>query len=123
MPDNPLHAEVCDVTLALNSVGGDAEFLAELVGLTKAAWPTLLADLREGMSRGDLLAVKTRARLAKAAARNVSARRAFESAQHLETTAVKGDLRAAQGAIARLEQEVEMLLPFLASLEASACCA
>ena len=39
------HAEVFDATLALNSVGGDSEFLTELVGLIRAAWPTLLADI------------------------------------------------------------------------------
>jgi HPt (histidine-containing phosphotransfer) domain-containing protein len=65
--------------------------------------------------------VGTRARLAKAAARNVSAKRAYESAQQLETLAVKGDLQAAQGAIASLEREVEMLRHFLATLGAGDC--
>jgi hypothetical protein len=107
-PTEP-YAEVFDIGLALRSVGGDREFLTEIVGLTRAAWPTLLMDIREGISRGDLHAVETGARLAKAAARNVSARRAYETALQLHTMACKGDLQAALGAIARLEQEVEML--------------
>jgi HPt (histidine-containing phosphotransfer) domain-containing protein len=115
------YTEVFDVARALSSVGGDSEFLTEIVGLTQAAWPTLLADIREGLSRGDLRMVGTRARLAKAAARNVSAKRAYESAQQLETLAVKGDLQAAQGAIASLEREVEMLRHFLATLGAGDC--
>jgi hypothetical protein len=40
------NADVFDETQALNSVGGDREFLGEIVGLVKAAWPTLLADIR-----------------------------------------------------------------------------
>jgi hypothetical protein len=69
------------------------------------------------MVRGDLPAVKTTARLAKAAARNVSARRAYESALQLEAMAGKGDLQAAQEALASLEGEVEILQFFLATLE------
>ncbi len=115
------YAEVFDVGLALRSVGGDQEFLAEVVGLTKAAWPTLLMDIREGISRGDLRAVETSARLAKAAARNVSARRAYESALQLHRVACKGDLQAAQSASASLEREVEMLRFCLATLEDERC--
>jgi HPt (histidine-containing phosphotransfer) domain-containing protein len=110
------YTEVFDVGLALSSVGGDREFLTEVVGLTQAAWPTLLADIREGMARADLPAVQMSARLAKAAARNVSARRTHESAQQLEKAADMGDLRAAQGAQASLEREVELLQVFLATL-------
>ena len=53
--------EIFDVGQALSSVGGDREFLAEVVGLTQAAWPTLLTDLRAGISRGDLRAVQASA--------------------------------------------------------------
>ncbi len=115
------YAEVFDVGLALRSVGGDQEFLAEVVGLTQAAWPTLLTDIREGISRGDLRAVETSARLAKAAARNVSARRAYESALQLHTVAHKGDLQGVQSAVATLEREVEMLRFCLATLEDERC--
>ena len=77
-------SEVFDVDMALSSVGGDQEFLTEVAGLVRAAWPTLLADMKQGIVVGDLRAVKARARLAKAAARNVSAKRAYECAHHLE---------------------------------------
>lgn len=115
------YAEVFDVGQALQSVGGDVEFLAEIVGLTQAAWPTLLTDLRDGVSRGDLHAVETSARLAKAAAHNVSAKRAYECAMELHAMACKGDLQAAVNAIAPLEQEVEMLRFFLATLAQDLC--
>ncbi len=110
------YTEVFDEALALRSVGGDSEFLTEVAGLIRAAWPTLLAEIREGMARGNLLAVEKTARLAKAAAQNVSARRAYASALRLEAMARKGDLQAAQAASADLEREVEMLRLFLAAL-------
>jgi HPt (histidine-containing phosphotransfer) domain-containing protein len=110
------NAEVFDEALAVNSVGGDREFLAEIVGLVQAAWPTLLADIKEGMARGDLRTVEMRARLAKAAARNVSARRAYDCALHLERMAGNGDFRATQEAIARLERETETLQSALSTL-------
>jgi hypothetical protein len=115
------YAEVFDVGQALQRVGGDVEFLTEIVGLTQAAWPTLLTDIRDGVSRGDLRAVATSARLAKAAARNVAAKRAYECALQLCATACKGDLQAARNAIAALEQEVEMLRFCLATLADELC--
>jgi HPt (histidine-containing phosphotransfer) domain-containing protein len=101
--------EVFNEILALNSVGGDREFLTEIIGLIQAAWPTLLAEIRGGMAMGDIAAVQRSARLAKAAARNVSASRAYECALQLEMMTNMGDLSAAQRAIASLEQEVERL--------------
>jgi hypothetical protein len=114
-------AEVFDVGLALSSVGGDSEFLTEVVGLIHAAWPTLLADIREEMALGDLPAVGRTVRLAKAAARNVAASRAYDSAVQLETMIGMGDLRAAQGAFASLEREVEALQFFLLALGTPEC--
>jgi hypothetical protein len=115
------YTEIFDVSQALESVGGDREFLAEVVGLTQAAWPTLLENIRGGVARGDLRAVESAARVAKAAAQNVSASRAYESALQLVRTARKGDLDAAQMASVEWEREVELLRIFLATLGESEC--
>jgi HPt (histidine-containing phosphotransfer) domain-containing protein len=117
------YSDVFDVGSALSSVGGDREFLAELVGLIQAAWPTLLADIRDGMARGDLRTVESAARLGQAAARNVSAKRAYESALQLEALARKGDLQAVQSASVDLEREVDLLRIFLAALSDNECSA
>lgn len=117
------YAEIFDVGQALSSVGGDEEYLTEVVGLMQAAWPTLLADIRDGMAREDLQAVGTKARLAKAAAQNLAAKRAYASALQLETMVGKGDLPASQNAVASLEREVEILQFFLATLSQSECAA
>jgi HPt (histidine-containing phosphotransfer) domain-containing protein len=117
------YSDVFDVGSALSSVGGDREFLAELVGLIQAAWPTLLADIRDGMARGDLRTVESAARLGQAAARNVSAKRAYESALQLEALARRGDLPAVESAGVDLEREVELLRFFLAALLDKECSA
>jgi HPt (histidine-containing phosphotransfer) domain-containing protein len=101
--------EIFNLTQALQSVGGDWEFLTEIAGLVQAAWPTLLSDLKESIARGDVRGVETRARLAKAAARNVSASRTYECALEIEAMTAKGDLLAAQEAIAKLEEEATLL--------------
>ena len=116
------YIEVFNVSLALSSVGGDQEFLTEMVGLTQAAWPTLLANIRGGLTRGDLPTVEKTARLAKAAARYVSARRAYESALKLEAVAGKRDLPATQAASVDLEREVELLRLFLDTLLVDESC-
>lgn len=113
--------EVFDEVQALSSVGGDREFLAELFGLVSAAWPSLLADIRGGMATGDLTSVRKAARLAKAAARNVSAKRAYESALYLEEVTTMGDLQAVRKATMRLEHEVELLQTFMPSFVAAEC--
>ena len=115
------YPDVFDLGVALSGVGGDYEFLTEIVGLAQAAWPTLLANIQRGMASGDLRAVETAARLAKVAAQNVSAKRAYESALQLETRARKGDLTAVRSASVDLEREVEMLRVFLTTLSDCEC--
>lgn len=103
------NADVLDEMQALSSVGGDREFLEELWGLALAAWPSLMGDIREGMASGDLAGVRRAARLTKAAARNISAMRAYECALHLEEVTARGDLQAVRAATLRLQEEVEIL--------------
>jgi HPt (histidine-containing phosphotransfer) domain-containing protein len=115
------NSQVLDRTLALASVGGDREFLSEVAGLVQAAWPTLLGDIRHALAAGDLGAVERTTRLVKAAARNVSAARAYGSALRLEAAARAGQLEAARAGGVQLEQEVEKLKAALATLGKSAC--
>jgi hypothetical protein len=115
------NTEVLDEVQALSSVGGDREFLAEIFGLTSAAWPSLLADIREGMASGDLSSVLKAARLAKAAARYVAAKRAYESALHLEEVTALGNLPAVRMASVHLEHEVEILQTVLPSFIEAEC--
>jgi len=106
--------EVFDHAAALASVGGDRDFLSEVAGLFQAAWPTLWGDIREGVASGNLRAVEKSARLVKAAANNISAKKVSESAHCLEVAAREGSLHAAREASTSLEREVGRLTPHLA---------
>jgi len=116
--ENP---EVVDQRLALASVGGDREFLSEVAGLVQAACPTLLSDMGRALATGDLGAVERTTRLVKAAARNVSAARAYESALLVEAAARTGQLEAARAAGVRLGLELEKLKAALATLGTAEC--
>lgn len=109
--------EVLDAIRALSSVGDDVEFLAELVAIVEAALPTLLRDIQSSLTGRDLAAVEEGARLMREAAQNVSAKRAYEAALALETTARRGEAEAAQEAAYALEEEVALLRPALAALK------
>jgi hypothetical protein len=115
--------EVFDSALALASLGGDREYLKEVAGVVQAAWPTLVGNIRQALAVGDLCTVETNAWLAKAAARNISARRAYKSALVLEVVAHAGDLEAARSALAKLEQDLERLKSALARLGNVTCSA
>ena len=104
-----LDPEVLDHTSALASAGGDPEFLREIAGLIQAAWPSLLQDIRKDLAAANLRGMEETARLAKAAAKYVSARRAYVAALLLELMATKRDLQGAQRATANLEEEVAKL--------------
>lgn len=106
--------EVLDSTLALASVGGDVEFLAELAGITEAAWPTLLQSIREALADGDLPRAQKAAHLVRITAENLFARRAYLAAFLLESKAGSGELERACQATSALEEEMNRVKPVLA---------
>ena len=101
--------DVFDPDSALARVGGDQEFLYEIAGLVRAAWPSLLEDIRTDLGARDFFAVEADARLARAAAIYVSARKAQDAALQLQSMAVEADLPGALRASAKLEEEVGKL--------------
>ncbi len=115
-------SDILDTTAALTGVGGDREFLWELLGIFRAAWPTLLRDIREALVKGDLRPVKNAARLVKVAAQNVAARRVSAAALLLEETATYGELQGARQACSRLEEAIDQLESTLVVLGNSVVC-
>ena len=111
--------DVFDPASALARVGGDEEFLYEIAGLIRAAWPRLLGDIRADLAAGDFSAAEADASLAKAAALYVSAKKAQDAAQELQSMAAQSDGRGALQASAKLEEEVEKLQILLATLRKS----
>jgi len=113
------HSEIVDRESALASVGGDPEFLREIAGLIQAAWPTLLSEIRNDLAVGDLAALESHARLARAAAEYVAAKRAYMAAIQLQFVAMQKDLDGAKRVAANLEGEVARLQPALSNLQKS----
>ena len=100
---------VLDPTSALASVGGDADFLVEIAGLVRAAWPTLLSDLRKDLAAANFGALEADARLTRVAAEYVAAKGAYLAALQLQVMAVHRDLDGARRATENLEGEVGKL--------------
>lgn len=113
------HSEIVDRESALASVGGDPEFLREIAGLIQAAWPTLLSEIRNDLAVGDLASLESHARLARAAAEYVAAKRAYMAAIQLQFVAMQKDLDGAKRVAANLEGEVARLQPALSNLQKS----
>ena len=107
---------------ALASVGGDADSLIEIAGLVRAAWPTLLSNLRKDLAAANFGALEADARLTRVAAEYVAAGRAYLAALQLQVMALHRDLDGARRATENLEGEVTKLQTALAALQTPADC-
>ena len=108
--------EILDTSAALEGVGGDQEFFWEMLGIFRAAWPTLMHEIREALVKGDLPQVEDAAHILKAGAQNVAARRVYMAALLLEKMATYGELEGARQACGRLEEEIGQLQVAVESL-------
>jgi len=107
---------VFDKSRLLAQWGGDAGFVAELVGQALQDCPKLLSTLREALASGDGKAVEQAAHSLRGSAANFVAEGAFQAAQALETMGRQGDLTHAKETYAVLEGEVERVRWGLAAL-------
>lgn len=106
-----------DVAALLRSVGGDREFLSELIGVFLAASPALLSEMREALRISNFVEIKHATRILKSLLRNFSVERALKAAEALETAVDHGSPKATEEAFLALEKEVERLTSALANLE------
>jgi HPt (histidine-containing phosphotransfer) domain-containing protein len=102
-----------DPRAALDQLGGEESFLAEIIGLFLEDLPTRLEEVRRTLQEGDALGLRRAAHTLKGAAANLCAGGACAAAQELESAAASGDLAAGPGALRRLEQELAILVPAL----------
>ena len=115
-------SDILDTTAALAGVGGDREFFWELLGIFRAACPTLLHEIREALVKGNLRPVESAAHLVKVAAQNVAARRVSLAALLLEEAATYGELEGARQACSQLEGAINQLESTLISRGNSLVC-
>jgi HPt (histidine-containing phosphotransfer) domain-containing protein len=109
-----LSSDCWDRSRALDSVGGDEEFLSELAGIFSAACPTLLKSLDEAIARKNLFSAADTAHLLGRAAKNLAAARVAEAALAIELMARRNELEDIGNACYGLRQEATQLLTELA---------
>jgi signal transduction histidine kinase/DNA-binding response OmpR family regulator len=107
---------VFDVRAALEQVGGDEQFLNEVIALFQREATRLLGEVRAAITRGDAATLRRTAHALKGSAGYVGARPTVEAAQRLETLGTQGDLAEAANALADLEREFDR---FRAATEAA----
>jgi PAS domain S-box-containing protein len=108
--------EVLDREEVLNRLGGDMEFLRELVRLFLQTCPEQMSAVRTAVSQGNPQALEQAAHQLKGCVGNFAARAAFDSARQLETMARSGDLTHARATLTALEEAIERLTPALTAL-------
>jgi len=88
-------SQFVDEGALLDSVGGDTDFLIELIGLFLAACPTLLSQIRKALAVNDCTAATRAARILKSSLRSFAVERVFRTAEALEAAAYQRE-RAVQ---------------------------
>jgi len=106
-----------DEAALLDSVGGDLDFLSELVGLFLAACPTLLHQIRAALVVNDFAAIGRPARILKGSLRSFPVGQATQAAEALEIAACRQQSVAATQAFELLEKWIDCLASALAHLE------
>ncbi len=98
---------------ALDRVGGDGEFLNELLTLYDQEFATKKRDLAEAIARRDAAQIREFGHALKGSSANLSLPGLQEAAHAIEKAGAAGDIAAAEEAYVRLEREYARLKAFL----------
>ena len=109
-------ADALDRAALLERLEGDAELLAEIVGVFLEDCPRLVASIREAVARGDARLLERAAHTLKGSVGNFGVSAAAAAALRLEQMGRQGELAQAGEACAALDREIERLKPILAGL-------
>jgi HPt (histidine-containing phosphotransfer) domain-containing protein len=115
MPDDTLDQAV--LAELLESVGGDREFLVELIDTYLADSPSLVAGMRSGVAAGDATELRRSAHTLKSTSANFGVTRLVAVSREIETAAAAGDL---SGLAARVEDAAAEYEAAVAALQAAA---
>ncbi len=98
---------------ALDRIGGDQDFLAELLGLYDAEFAEKSAALAAAIEAGDMDAVRALGHGLKGSSANLSLPGLREAAQEMETAGGERNAAAARKILERLNEEYRALKAFL----------
>ncbi len=100
----------------LERLGGDREFLAELLDLFRADYPIQIARARDAIAASDASALEHHAHALKGALINLAAKPASHIAAEIEAMSKQGETANATGKLASLEEEVTRVFDALEGL-------
>ncbi|CAN5354481.1 hypothetical protein BH10PLA2_BH10PLA2_06930 [soil metagenome] len=99
-----------DPKQALQLLGDDEAFLAEIIALFLDDLPIRLEALNRALSSNDAPGVRREAHTIKGASSNLAAGEVCRTAEHLEAIGASGDLSSATQAHQELQQELDRLV-------------
>jgi hypothetical protein len=105
-----------DATSALERIGGEKEFLRELLDIFDEDYRQKAGRLREAVPAGDFESMKSIGHALKGAAANLSLEPLREACRRMEEAGRSGDVRAGKEALTRIEEEYARLQAFLPGL-------
>ena len=111
MPDpsgGPLDQPTLDALF--ESLGGDAEFLAELIDTYASDAPAQLEGLRAALATGDVAELVRPAHTLKSSSASLGALALAEQCRELEASAKAGPFEGAQDAVAAIATELDRVL-------------
>ena len=97
---------VFDQKSVFERVGGDMEFLKELIELFKSDYPAKLAQLSKGIKEEDFKTIKETAHSIKSASGNLSLTRVYDLSFKIEGMGRKGKIQGIEKAYNELEEEL-----------------
>ena len=106
---------VFDYEVALRRLGNDESLFQEMVGFFFNDSPTLLAEVREGLAKGNANQVERAAHSLKGMASMFDAARVVAAAAAVEEFGRERQLDRVAGAVDRLQREVEQLTRAMAA--------
>lgn len=97
---------VFDQKSVLERVGGDTEFLKELMELFKSDYPAKMAQLSKGIREKDFKTIKESAHSIKSASGNLSLTRVYDLSFKIEGMGRKGKIQGIEKVYNELEEEL-----------------
>jgi two-component system, sensor histidine kinase and response regulator len=112
-PSTHSSAAVFNITELLSRVDNDQELACELLQLFKDECPSILRDLQEAISRGDMATIERAGHSLKGMLANLSIHRAAKTAAMIEQLGNSGEGSGLLEALATLESQLAALMPEL----------
>jgi HPt (histidine-containing phosphotransfer) domain-containing protein len=103
----------------LDSLGGDTEFMAELIDTYVGDAPVQVDGLKAGLAAGEAEAIMGHAHTLKSSSASLGALELAERCRQLESSARSGRLDGAAAAIAAIETELQRVIAALEARKAT----